>query len=100
MSGHLPDPGTQGETTSPYGGPATTVTESRNEAFTVPGLDPDKMSPIVEALQRRLVGLIDMSLTLKHIHWNVVGPSFIGVHETLGQLGTAEAGRDAADGAR
>ncbi len=60
-----------------------TVTESRKEAFTVPGLDPGDTSPILEALQRRLVALIDMSLTLKHIHWNVVGPSFIGVHEML-----------------
>jgi starvation-inducible DNA-binding protein len=34
-------------------------------------------------LQNRLVALIDTALTLKHIHWNVVGPSFIGVHEMI-----------------
>jgi len=34
-------------------------------------------------LQDRLVSLLDLSLTLKHIHWNVVGPSFIGVHTML-----------------
>ena len=60
-----------------------TVTQSRDDAFTVPGLDTEDTAPIIEALQRRLVALIDMSLTLKHIHWNVVGPSFIGVHEML-----------------
>ncbi len=60
-----------------------TATESRNEAFTVPGLDRDDTSPMLDALQRRLVALIDLGLTLKHIHWNVVGPSFIGVHEML-----------------
>ena len=51
--------------------------------FTVPGLDPvaaDKLSTI---LQHRLAGLIDLHLTLKHVHWNVVGPNFIAVHEML-----------------
>jgi starvation-inducible DNA-binding protein len=30
-----------------------------------------------------MVSLIDLALTLKHVHWNVVGPNFIGVHEML-----------------
>jgi starvation-inducible DNA-binding protein len=34
-------------------------------------------------LEKRLVALIDLQLTLKHVHWNVVGPNFIGVHEML-----------------
>ncbi|MGH8875248.1 MAG: Dps family protein [Acidimicrobiia bacterium] len=42
--------------------------------------DHDKLK---EILQRRLVSLIDLSLTLKHVHWNVVGEGFIGVHEML-----------------
>ena len=25
----------------------------------------------------------DLHLTLKHVHWNVVGPSFIGVHQMI-----------------
>jgi len=36
-----------------------------------------------ELLQDRLTALIDLELTLKHIHWNVVGPSFIGVHTMI-----------------
>ena len=36
-----------------------------------------------EALQVRLAALLDLSLTLKHVHWNVVGPNFISVHEML-----------------
>jgi starvation-inducible DNA-binding protein len=51
--------------------------------FTVPGLDQKKAEQVAKRLQQRLVALIDLQLTLKHIHWNVVGPSFIGVHEML-----------------
>jgi starvation-inducible DNA-binding protein len=51
--------------------------------FSVPGLDEGKAAEVRTCLQERLNALIDLSLTLKHIHWNVVGPSFIGVHEML-----------------
>jgi starvation-inducible DNA-binding protein len=51
--------------------------------FTVPGLAKQDGSAIAAVLQERLVSLIDLSLTLKHIHWNVVGPTFIGVHLML-----------------
>jgi starvation-inducible DNA-binding protein len=51
--------------------------------YTVPGLDPEKSQRITTLLQQRLVALIDLQLTLKHVHWNVVGPTFIGVHEML-----------------
>lgn len=51
--------------------------------YTVAGLDEDKARQVTELLQERLNSLIDLHLTLKHIHWNVVGPTFIGVHEML-----------------
>lgn len=52
-------------------------------AFTLPGLDDEHVADVRTALQERLVALIDTALTLKHIHWNVTGPTFIGVHEML-----------------
>ena len=51
--------------------------------FTVPGLKDSPAERAIAILDRRMVALIDLSLTLKHIHWNVVGPNFIGVHEML-----------------
>jgi starvation-inducible DNA-binding protein len=51
--------------------------------YTVPGLSTDDAGNIVGTLQDRLNALNDLALTLKHIHWNVVGPHFIAVHTML-----------------
>src|SRR5215204_5397784 len=51
--------------------------------FSVLGMSTEQATQVRESLQQRLIALIDAELTLKHIHWNVVGPSFIGVHEML-----------------
>jgi len=51
--------------------------------FTAPGLKKQAADEAIKLLDDRLVALIDLQLTLKHIHWNVVGPNFIGVHEML-----------------
>jgi starvation-inducible DNA-binding protein len=50
---------------------------------TVPGLDADRSVKAITILQERLAALLDLQLTLKHIHWNVVGVNFISVHEFL-----------------
>lgn len=52
-------------------------------ATTVPGLDEDAAVKTISLLQSRLASLLDLHLTLKHIHWNVVGVNFISVHEFL-----------------
>ncbi|MFF7331176.1 Dps family protein [Streptomyces sp. NPDC090306] len=51
--------------------------------YTVPGLGLQDGGRVIELLRVRLHALNDLSLTLKHIHWNVVGPHFIAVHEML-----------------
>lgn len=51
--------------------------------FTAPGLDEDAAQRIVTLLQSRLDACNDLHLTLKHVHWNVVGPHFIAVHEMI-----------------
>jgi starvation-inducible DNA-binding protein len=52
-------------------------------AYTVPGLSTDDGGRVAELLQDRLNALQDLAMTLKHVHWNVTGPQFIGVHEML-----------------
>ena len=51
--------------------------------YTVPGLDDEQSATVVGTLQKRLSAYNDLHLTLKHVHWNVVGPHFIAVHEMI-----------------
>ncbi|MDN5796896.1 MAG: DNA starvation/stationary phase protection protein [Intrasporangium sp.] len=52
-------------------------------AYTLPGLSQQEGSQVATLLQKRLCAYNDLHLTLKHVHWNVVGPNFIGVHEMI-----------------
>jgi starvation-inducible DNA-binding protein len=73
-----PHPGTKGSHMAPTrNGKSTQVT------FLPAGLDRTTSEDLVGILQGRLVSLIDLGLTVKHVHWNVVGPHFIGVHQML-----------------
>ena len=51
--------------------------------YTVPGMDDAAAETVRTTLQERLVAMLDLALTLKHVHWNVVGPNFIAVHEMI-----------------
>lgn len=69
---------------------ATTTRSRRNGARSagaagsrVPGIPPKDAERTIDLLQDRLVALLDLQLTLKHVHWNVTGPNFIAVHEML-----------------
>lgn len=48
-------------------------------------LDETDAKTVIGQLENRLVGCLDLQLVLKHVHWNVVGPNFIAVHEMLDQ---------------
>jgi starvation-inducible DNA-binding protein len=62
---------------------AARTTRSRTIAFTIPGMTQRDAKAVIALLQDRLNALNDLALTLKHVHWNVVGPNFIGVHTML-----------------
>lgn len=51
--------------------------------YTAPGLGKDNGREVAGLLQGRLHALNDLHLVLKHVHWNVVGPNFIAIHEML-----------------
>lgn len=56
---------------------------SEKSNYTIPGVEIADGHRAADTLQMRLHALNDLQLTLKHAHWNVVGKSFIGVHEML-----------------
>ena len=49
-------------------------------------LDATAQAAVRDRLQPLLVDLIDLSLTSKQLHWNVVGPSFRSLHEQLDEV--------------
>ncbi len=51
--------------------------------YAIPGLTQQQCDDLAAILQERLSAYNDLHLTLKHVHWNVVGPNFIGVHEMI-----------------
>jgi starvation-inducible DNA-binding protein len=51
--------------------------------YTVPGMKAGNADKTIALLQDRLNALNDLALTLKHVHWNVVGPQFIAVHTMI-----------------
>ncbi|WP_340556418.1 Dps family protein [Streptomyces sp. GSL17-111] len=59
------------------------MTHPPTPRYTVPGLTNEAGQRVIELLRGRLHALNDLALTLKHVHWNVVGPHFIAVHEML-----------------
>ena len=59
------------------------TTKSATAAYTVPGMTQADGNTVAGILQERLDALNDLALTLKHVHWNVIGPHFIAVHEMI-----------------
>jgi starvation-inducible DNA-binding protein len=59
------------------------MTKDLTPKYTVPGIEREAAGRLIGLLQQRLHALNDLHLTLKHVHWNVVGPHFIAVHEMI-----------------
>jgi starvation-inducible DNA-binding protein len=53
------------------------MTKDLTPKYTVPGIEREAAGRLIGLLQQRLHALNDLHLTLKHVHWNVVGPHFI-----------------------
>lgn len=60
-----------------------TKSAPKSPAYTVPSMSLKDGAAVATTLQARLDALNDLALTLKHVHWNVVGPHFISVHEMI-----------------
>jgi starvation-inducible DNA-binding protein len=85
-------------TAAPSSTPDERAAEKRTDPIrsTVAGMDQERTATTIDILQDRLVALVDLHLTLKHIHWNVVGMNFIAIHEMLDpQVDSARAQTDA-----
>ena len=52
-------------------------------------LPEDVRSQVVPLLNQRLAECIDLQSQCKQAHWNVKGPSFIGLHELFDQINEA-----------
>ena len=61
----------------------TNTATASTPTTTIAGLSDEQSVSIISILQERLAALLDLQLTLKHIHWNVVGVNFISIHEFL-----------------
>jgi starvation-inducible DNA-binding protein len=59
------------------------MANTRDLHYTTPGLTTEDATRVIDLLQSRLHAMNDLHLTLKHVHWNVVGPHFIAVHEMI-----------------
>lgn len=46
----------------------------------IAGMTVEQTDKVVKLLQKLLVEANDLHLLLKHVHWNITGPNFIGVH--------------------
>lgn len=45
-----------------------------------------------ESLNQRLADAIDLQLQAKHAHWNVKGPSFVGLHQLFDRVAAEASG--------
>ena len=69
--------------TSTVESPSAKAPSIEEPSYTVPGMSLGEGQQVAQILQQRLNALNDLHMTLKHVHWNVVGPHFISVHQMI-----------------
>src|SRR5271154_6362597 len=52
-------------------------------------LPENRRSELNLLMNQRLAGAVDLQMQMKQAHWNVKGPSFIGLHELFDKVGEA-----------
>ena len=52
----------------------------------------DRRVQLIELLNQRLASAVDLQMQMKQAHWNVKGPSFIGLHELFDKVAEAVEG--------
>ena len=52
----------------------------------------DRRTQLIALMNQRLASAVDLQMQMKQAHWNVKGPSFIGLHELFDQVAEAVEG--------
>jgi starvation-inducible DNA-binding protein len=67
----------------------STMTEAPTMYETENDLPKERRSELNALMNQRLASAVDLQTQLKQAHWNVKGPSFIGLHELFDQVDEA-----------
>jgi starvation-inducible DNA-binding protein len=71
---------------------ATTLREPINSYAMRRDLTAEICVVTAESLNQRLADAIDLQLQAKHAHWNVKGPSFVGLHQLFDRVAAEASG--------
>ena len=69
-----------------------TRTEAPKMYETENDISKDRRTQLNELMNQRLASAVDLQLQMKQAHWNVKGPSFIGLHELFDKVAEAVEG--------
>jgi starvation-inducible DNA-binding protein len=69
-----------------------TRTEAPKMYETENDISKERRSELSTLLNQRLADAVDLQMQMKQAHWNVKGPSFIGLHELFDKVAEAVAG--------
>lgn len=67
----------------------TTLAEAPKTCETENDISPKRRSELNALMNQRLADAVDLQMQMKQAHWNVKGPSFIGLHELFDKVDEA-----------